>query len=124
MIKGKAKPGSPLANAVKSGKLLLPKGYVIPESHGHRDSFTTVRLATYRDKKIRVETTYKITINEEPVTTHTTVLDDGSVHCHSFPNYSFPTAMDLARKIVDASGTKEPQNELGESGPACHGGHV
>lgn len=124
MMKGKTKLGSPLAIAVKSGKLPLPEGYVMPESHGHRDSFTTVRLATYRDRKIRVETTYKITINEEPVTTHTTVLDDGSVHCHSFPNYSFPSAMDLARKIVDVSGTKEPRNELGESGRARDGGHV
>ena len=57
MMKGKAKPGKRLSIAVKAGKLPLPDGYVMPKSHGHEDAFTSVRLATYRDKKIRVETT-------------------------------------------------------------------
>ncbi len=124
MTKSSKSAGSRLSNAIVAGKLPLPDDYAIPEERGHRDSFTTVRQANYRDKTVRVETTYRITINEEPVRAHTRVLDDGSVHCHSFPNYSFPSAMDLARKIVDASFVPIPNDELGESRSYNHGGHV
>lgn len=73
-----------LAAAIKSKKLQLPEGYSVPEKHGHQDRFTSIREATYRGKVIRVETTYRITIDGEPVTAHTQVLDDGTVHSHAF----------------------------------------
>ncbi len=123
------------ATAIKSKKLELPQGYTIPKHHhGHGDTFTTIREAAYRGKAIRIETAYKITIDDQPVTTHTMVLDDGTVHCHAFPNYSFPSAIDMAKKIVDASGIAMPKNELGspstDSGKHSsthhgdhHGGH-
>ena len=112
-----------LLEPIKSGKLRLPKGCSMPEHHGHQDSFTTVREVTYRGKAIRIETTYKIAIGGTPLTTHTGVLNDGTVHCHAFPNYSFPSAMDLARKIVDASPVDIPKNELRDKGSSLHGGH-
>jgi tyrosinase len=98
----------------KSLKLRLPRGYKLPKHQGHQSSFKTIREATHRDKAIRVETTYKIIIDGKPVTSHTHVLDDGTVHCHAFPNYSFRSAMDLARKIVDFSTVEMPKNELGK----------
>ncbi len=90
----------------------LPKGVSMPKHQGHRTSFTSVREAKYKGKSIRVETTYQITIDDRPVTAHTSVLDNGSVHCHSLPNYVFPSALDLARKIVDASPDEVPEDEL------------
>ena len=89
--------------------------YVIPPKHEHDDTFITVRRATYRDKKIEIRTTYRIVIDGEAVRAHTTVHDDGTVHCHGFPQYSFPSAMDLARKLVDASNVEFPQDELGDA---------
>lgn len=104
-------------------KLKLPRGYSIPKQHAHQGVFTTIREATHRGKAIRVETTYKILIDGKPVTSHTHVLDDGSVHSHALPNYSFRSALDLARKIVDASNIEVPKNELGKPGSSSHGGH-
>jgi hypothetical protein len=104
-------------------RLQLPKGYKIPKQHAHQDVFTTIREATHRGKAIRVETTYKILIDGKPVTSHTHVLDDGSVHSHALPNYSFRSAVDLARKIVDTSNIEVPKNELGKPGSSPHGGH-
>ena len=124
MSKNKATTKVSLTNLVKpitSGKLKLPKGYRIPADHGHMDTFTTIREGTYRGKNIRVETVYKITLDGKPVTAHTTVLDDGSVHCHAFPNYSVPSAMQLARKLIEAE-VPVPKDELG-GGHDSHGGH-
>ena len=109
-----------VAEAIKSGKLCLPEGYDIPDHGKPHDSFTSVREVDYRGKTIRVETTYKITIDRQPLRRHTIVLDDGTVHCHAFPNYSFPSALDLARKIVDASTVRFPKDELG-GGKQCGG---
>jgi hypothetical protein len=120
--RGKKSQTEHLVAAIKSQKLQLPDGYAMPQGHPHHDSFTSIRQATYRGKAIRVETTYKITIDGEPVTVHTQVLDDGTVHSHAFPNYSFRSALDLARKIVDFSGVEIPKNELGTRRSGSRGG--
>lgn len=112
-----------LAAAIKSKKLQLPEGSSPDADHRHDDTFTSVRQTTYKGKTIRVETTYRITIDGESVRVHTKALDDGSVHSHAFPNYSFRSAMDLARKLVDFSEMEEPEDELGAHGSGSHGGH-
>lgn len=84
--------------------LVLPDGYKASgHQHGSQESFTSTRTAVYRDHRIKIRTTYRIEIDGKPLRMHTEVLDDGTVHCHGLPNYSFPSAMDLARSIVDAS---------------------
>ncbi len=94
---------------IVSGALRLPAGYTLPE-HEHGDHFTTVRVATHLGKEIRVETTYCISIVGVPVTAHIGVADDGSVHSHGLPNYSFPSAIELAKRLV--SEVELPPNEL------------
>lgn len=112
-----------LTESLRSGKLQLPVGYTIPTDHGHKTSFKSIRKSTYRGKAIRVETTYKVIIDNEPITSHTTVLDDGSVHCHDFPNYSFSSAVDMAKKIVDSRVEfDEPKDELSSYQGTEHGG--
>lgn len=113
-----------LTEPLRAGELKLPDGYSIPAGHGHKTSFRSVRETAYRGKSIRVETTYKVIIDREPLTTHTMVLDDGSVHCHDFPNYSFRSAMDMAKKIVDSAVEFDPpHDELSADDKADHGGH-
>lgn len=80
-----------------------PDGHSLGMEHSvKQDSFTTTRTALHRGHKIKVDTTYRIEIDDKPVTLHTMVLDDGRVHYHGLPNYSFPSAVDLARSIIDA----------------------
>lgn len=97
-------------NADQPGISLDPKDFQAPTGykpgsghHGHQKSFTSTRTAHHRGKKIKIKTTYRIEIDDEPLTLHTMVMDDGSVHCHGLPNYSFPSAIDMAKSIVDAT---------------------
>ena len=92
-----------LTKNLRKGKISLPDGYTIPESsHKHKTSFKSVRKEDYRGHAIRIETTYKVIVDGEPLNSHTQVLDDGTVHCHDFPNYSFTSALDMVRKMIDA----------------------
>ena len=77
-------------------------------------TFTSTRTARYRGRKIKVKTTYRIEIDDVPVTQHTMVMDDGRVHCHGLPNYSFLSAIDLARSMIDtARYVSVPEDEIG-----------
>ena len=90
----------------------LPPGYKPVSGHrGHRTSFTSTRTARHRNQKIEIKTTYRIKIDNKPLTLHTMVLDDGTVHCQGLPNYSFPSAIDLARSIIDAAGLASYDND-------------
>ncbi|MEX0276793.1 MAG: hypothetical protein AB3N19_04680 [Ruegeria sp.] len=106
------------------GELELPAGAMSGAGHhGHQKSFTSTRTAVHRGKKIKIKTTYRIEIDGQPLTLHTMVMDDGTVHCHGLPNYSFPSAIDLARSIIDASRLAPVvSDELG-SGDHDHGDH-
>jgi hypothetical protein len=111
-------------SVLKEGCLSLPEGYSIPAHQHTKSSFKTTRKTEYRGKSIKIETTYKITIDGEPFISHTTVMDDGSVHCHDFPNYSFPSAVDMAKKILDAKlNFNPPEDELSIDMQGEHGGH-
>jgi hypothetical protein len=48
------------------------------------------------------------------------VLDDGTVHCHGLPNYSFPSAVDMAKSVIDAARLAHYEtDDLGQGG--CDG---
>lgn len=113
-MKGKVKRNKHLTKDLRKGKINLPDGYTIPESsHKHKTSFKSVRKEDYRGRAIRIETTYKVIIDGEPLSSHTQVLDDGTVHCHDFPNYSFTSALDMVRKMIDAEvGFNRPHDEI------------
>ncbi|AXS39098.1 hypothetical protein [Breoghania sp. L-A4] len=105
-------------------KLQLPDGYKGHTRHGAQTSFTSTRKAVHRGREILVRTSYRIDIDGEPLTIHTSVANDGSVRCHGLPNYSFASAVDLARAIIDASLLAfEPQDELSDGAPNDAGGH-
>ena len=66
--------------------------------HKPKTSFSTTRKAVHRGRKITVRTTYRIEIDGEPLSVHVSVSDDGTVHCHGLPNYSFASAVDMASR--------------------------
>ena len=86
-------------------------GYGLPRAsehsqggHGghHEPGVTrTVRTATYRGHEIKIETTYRVTIDGEPLKGMLEVLDDGRVHYHGLPQYALPSAMDMLRRVID-----------------------
>lgn len=97
--------------AVLKNGLELPQ-YAEPRPHGEmKKSFRSIRKSEYRGHEIRIETTYKISIDRQPFLSHTKVLDDGSVHCHDFPNYSFPSAVDMVRKVISAQESFDPPDD-------------
>lgn len=106
------------------GDFRPPDGYEPGSGHrGHQKSFTSTRTALHRGRKIKIRTTYRIEIDDEPLALHTLVMDDGTVHCHGLPNYSFPSAIDLAKSIIDAAGLAHIDvDEIG-GGNHLAGGH-
>lgn len=100
---------------LKEGRIKLPDGCVFPDYDQHPGTTTATRTAIHRGKKIEVETTYKIFIDGEPLRAHVSVLEDGRVHYHGLPNYSFGSAIDLARQIIDTFSQRLPSDELNES---------
>ncbi|MDP9239131.1 MAG: hypothetical protein M3O55_00595 [Actinomycetota bacterium] len=86
--------------------------------HGDPGAATSVREATHDGHRIRIETTYKITIDGKPLEGHMEVLDNGSVHYHGLPNYAVPSAVDLVKLVIDHFGTEPPGvDELGGQQP-------
>ena len=107
---------------LRKGEMTLPDGYIPPTSHHHHDSFTTLRQAQHRGKKIEIHTTYRILIDGEPLQTHTAVLNNGKVHTHGLPQYAFSSAIDMVKKIIDTLAAELPENQLHASGNG-HKGH-
>ena len=104
MVESK-KRGTPSHIIINPEKFRLPDGYRPGSGHlSDQKSFTSTRTALHRGHRIKIKTTYRIEIDNEPLRLHTMVMDDGSVHCHGLPNYSFPSAVDLAKSIIDAAG--------------------
>jgi hypothetical protein len=85
---------------------------------GHK-GLESIRRAEHRGHQIVVKTTYEITIDGKPLTTHVFVTMDGKLHSHALPNYIFASAIDLIKKIIDFFPNEfAPQNHGGH-----HGGH-
>jgi hypothetical protein len=85
----------------------------------------SVREFEYRGRHVRIETTYRITIDGEPLRGNVEVLPDGTVHYHPFPQYAPRSAVDVVKAVIDTVWDKPGvPDELGDAGdPSMHGGH-
>jgi hypothetical protein len=81
---------------------------------------TSVREVGYKGRRIRIETTYRITVDGEPVTGHVMVSNDGSVHYHAIPNQQFASAVDMVERVIDLT---PPDAFSSEPGSDQHHGH-
>jgi hypothetical protein len=86
----------------------------------HRHDTPSVREVGYKGRRIRIETTYRITVDGEPVTGHVMVSNDGSVHYHAIPNQQFESAVDMVKRVIDLT---PPDASAGEPHPDQHNGH-
>jgi hypothetical protein len=72
-----------------------------PEEAPHAHDTMSVREVEYKGRRIRIETSYRITVDGEPVTGHVMVSNDGSVHYHAIPNQQFESAVDMVKRVID-----------------------
>lgn len=73
------------------------------EDHGrHEHPVEVVRSATYHGHRIVVRTRYSVEVDGRPLGGHLAVTDDGSVHYHTLPDYSFGSALDLGKQVIDS----------------------
>jgi hypothetical protein len=62
---------------------------------------TSVREFEYRGHEARIETTYRITIDGQPLLGHVEVLPDRTIHYHPFPQYAPNSAVDVVKAVID-----------------------
>jgi hypothetical protein len=86
----------------------------------HHGPATSVREADYKGHHIQVRTTYEIQVDGTPVSGQFLVTDEGQVQCHALPNYTFLSALDLVKALIDAF--PEDFQHSGDGGHPGHGG--
>jgi hypothetical protein len=76
-----------------------------PVTAGHADHdkgpFQSVREVDYKGHKITIYTQYEIRVDGKPLGGHIYVDNTGKVSAHALPNYSFVSAVDLVKKMID-----------------------
>jgi len=102
-----------LTSSLRSGGAGWPDQHAHHPDHAEGES-TTVRTTSYDGHEIRIETTYRITVDGKPLPGHVEVLSNGRVHYHGLPNYAVASTVELARLVVSHFGTTPPgPDELG-----------
>lgn len=93
--------------------------------HAHAGPSESVRTDDYSGHKIVVKSTYDVSIDGTPLPLHLSVANDGTVHCHSLPNYTSGSLMDVLRRLIDAFPNDFPPGgpKGGGAGGTPGGGH-
>ena len=68
---------------------------------GHGARMESVREDDYEGHHIVILTSYTITIDGKEIMAHLSLTNDGEVQYHGLPNYSFDSAIDLVKKMID-----------------------
>ncbi len=80
--------------AKNEGRLKLPEGH-------HSAGMESLRQFSHRGHQIVIRTTYTIAVDGNPLRGHIEVANSGQVHYHGMPNYSFASAVDLVKQLID-----------------------
>lgn len=106
----------------------------LQHDHGGDGSVETLREDDYEGHHIVIRTTYKIEVDGETLMAPIGLDNDGNLHCHALPNYQFPSAVDMIRRLIDnfpddfkrKRASKKPSGKPGSkksSGGHNHGSH-
>ncbi|MFC5662578.1 hypothetical protein ACFP3U_06225 [Kitasatospora misakiensis] len=76
--------------------------------HGHLSS---VREAEYEGHRIRIATSYEITVDGRPLTVGLSVHDDGTLSCHGLPAYQFASAVETVQALIRKYPKHFPKDE-------------
>lgn len=118
----KASEADKFKSAPKLDDLEVAEGH--PHEHGlaaaagggHGHSMESVRTASHCGHEIVIRTSYEITVDGKPLGSHLSVDDDGHVHTHALPEYSFTSAVDVVKKIIEAFPSEFPCDHDGGQG--------
>ncbi|MFF8383686.1 hypothetical protein [Streptomyces kanasensis] len=67
---------------------------------GHHGRVASVREAEYEGHKIKIVTTYEITVDGRPFAVGLKVHDDGTLSCHGLPTYQFASAVETVQALI------------------------
>ena len=67
----------------------------------HKGGQEIVREDDYKGHHVVIRTRYNITVDGKEVTGHIMLTNAGQVHYHGLPNYTFDSAVDLVRALID-----------------------
>jgi hypothetical protein len=67
----------------------------------HHGDPVVVREEEYKGHKIVIRTTYHIEVDGQPLMGHMDVTNEGQVHSHALPNYTFKSANELVEMLID-----------------------
>jgi hypothetical protein len=93
-----------LVKPILEGTVALPEGCILPGEGGHHrhgEGMTSIRRATYKGREIEIHTQYRILFDGKEVDLQASVMNDGRVHSHSLPQYTFKSAVDMAEAMID-----------------------
>jgi hypothetical protein len=81
----------------------LKAGKPVTAGHAEHDKepFQSIREVDYKGHKITIYTQYQIKIDGKLLGGHMSVDNKGKVSAHALPNYSFVSAVDLVKKMID-----------------------
>jgi hypothetical protein len=98
------KPASrPPSDLIAYSSKRLKAGQSVAAGHAEHDKgpFQSVREIEHNGHKITIYTQYEIKIDGKPFSGHIYVDNSGKVSAHALPNYSFVSAVDLVKKMID-----------------------
>jgi len=87
-----------IASYVKKNAPRIKKSGMLMMSHGDP---VVERVDDYQGHHITVRTTYHMEVDGKPLMGHMVVTNDGQVQYHGLPNYTFDSAIQLVRKLID-----------------------
>ena len=96
-------PSRPPSDLIAYSSKRLKAGQSVAAGHAEHDKgpFQSVREIEYNGHKITIYTQYEIKVDGKTFSGHIYVDNKGKVSAHALPNYSFVSAVDLVKKMID-----------------------
>ena len=96
-------PSRPPSDLLAYSSKRLKAGQPVAARHTEHDKgpFQSVREIEYNGHKVAIYTQYEIKVDGKPFSGHMSVDNKGKVSTHALPNYSFVSAVDLVKKMID-----------------------
>jgi hypothetical protein len=96
-------PSRPPSDLIAYSSKQLKAGKPVTAGHAVHDKgpFQSIREVDYKGHKITIYTQYQIKIDGKHLGGHMSVDNKGKVSAHALPNYSFVSAVDLIKKMID-----------------------
>lgn len=83
-----------------------------------------MRTVNHDGHRVVVRTHYSIEVDGQPLDVHLSVDVDGQVTCHAILAYSYPSAVDIVRRLIEAFPDDFPRRRRGKTPvPAESVGH-